>query len=54
MKPVIREAIILLFSSLSFGKFGNIKDISFVKMLCAVQLLEKFIPYKNQQMGQVS
>ena len=38
MKPAVNEAIILVFSSPAFGKFGNIKAISFVKMLSIVQL----------------
>ena len=38
IKLVTNEAIILLLFLLSFGKFGNIKDISFVNISCTVQL----------------
>ena len=33
---------------------GNIKDISFIKMLCVVQLKEEICPNKNLQMLQFS
>ena len=41
IKPTICEVIIHLFSFLSFGRFGKIKNISFVKILCTVQLKEE-------------
>ena len=41
MKPEIREVIIPLFSFQILGNFGKINNISFVKMLCAVQLKEE-------------
>ena len=41
IKPVISNVIILLFSFLILGRFGKIKDISFIKILCAVQLKEE-------------
>ena len=40
-KPVISNVIISLFSFLFFRKHGKIKDVSFVKILCTMQLLEE-------------
>ena len=54
MKPVINEAFLHLFSFLSFRKFGNIKDISFIKILCVCDYKKKFVPDKNVQMIQFS
>ena len=51
MKPFINDAIILLLSFLFFGRFGKIKDISFVKVLCDKS---KSVLYDNKQMVQFS